>query len=195
MKIPRLALVYVAPQAYHQSQNPDRHQDVVAREPAEIQHRGRKRQHRRSEYRAKRPKPFAKQQRQQNQRAARYGVQQPRSVIAIAEQQKYRRVQLKLQRPVHQRVVRIPVAGRQLPGVVGVQALVVMHRAAAQIPQPHRAAHDQQRPIRRPLPRRRFRPNSNQRRNQPPRQIIPAAAHIRRPSANIVNSSHISAYP
>ena len=133
-------LVEVAPHADDQAERPHRHQNVVAREAAEVEHRRRRRQPSRRQQRSETSETAPQQKRHPNQDGAHHGVQQPRSGVRVAERQKQRRVRLELKRPVHHRVVLVAVARYQLPRIERVETLVVMQRARAEVPQPHSQA-------------------------------------------------------
>ena len=77
----------------------------------------------------------AQQERQADQRHAEQGRHQAGGEVAGAEDQVDQRVQLEQQRPVHHRVVDVALAVVQAPRVEGVQALVVVERLVAKVPE------------------------------------------------------------
>ena len=65
--------------------------------------------------------------------------------VAGAEQEVHQRHEVELIRPVHQRVVDVAPADVQVPGVDGVQALVVVERSVTKVVEPQQQADDRER--------------------------------------------------
>ena len=64
------------------------------------------------------------------------GVEEASCEVAVAEEKEYARGGLHLEGAVHHGVVAVAVAHREVVGVEGVEALVVVHGAGAQVPEP-----------------------------------------------------------
>ena len=58
---------------------------------------------------------------------------------------------MKLEWAMHQRVVHEPTTGREVPTILGMQALVVVNTPITEVPQPHRQGYTNQAHVRKHL--------------------------------------------
>ena len=133
----RLTVPHVPPHDDDQPKRQGRHENVVAGKSAEVEKRGGEGQQDARAHRPRAAKPVAKKPGQRDQTRAHKGVGDARRRVVIAEEEEDQRVEVVLQRAVQQGVVLVAAAHGYVPTVEGVQALVVVHGAVAQLPHAH----------------------------------------------------------
>ena len=134
----------VAEHADDQQQREEVDVDVVADEAREVQKRRRDGEQDGGGDGAVAAELVPQQKRQADDPDAEQRRHQARGEVAGAEEQKDQRVQLEQQRPVHHRVVDVALAVEEAPRIEGVQALVVVERLGAQVPEAQDQADEHQ---------------------------------------------------